>query len=540
MLKDTISNINKGKPASNSEFYSESDEHKNVILRLEIENLRLINDSLKEKVIELSQKLKVCEEIFRKFDTQYSALFEGKPIAGAIVINKEYFDALVKFKEECNKIECEKMYNDTELSLALVKKEKEVEELNERVKELREMLKRQEDTYKALIEGNENVVRDMHNHFNTYNEVASKELMQLKQVLDDKKLTVDSKVDELRQTILNLEAQKEILEGKIKELKAELNEANMRLENSEVMYNSLQEKYENLKNEEQYINTDEKEDLKNKEKENINEENAILLKEIESLKNDVKIKIEENLILEDKLKIQIEITNDLKSELNKQNTEFTKNEANLRDKIDNLEISLKYISDSNIDKSGIENPSIDQSNDRLMLEKARMELIQLKSTNDNLLTENSRLQEDLAREKSNSEKFKDDSQKFQEELLQFEDSKKENIELLEELTKLYNENVESMNSGTETSKELMISQIDLREAKLKLKSAMEKLPVLDLKDLVNLSMKKLCELVKRAKVIYASHRTVIESLKKENDFLKKELELGGIENMLARKKKKLG
>eukprot|EP00826_Nyctotherus_ovalis_P046469 TRINITY_DN5255_c0_g1_i2.p3 TRINITY_DN5255_c0_g1~~TRINITY_DN5255_c0_g1_i2.p3 ORF type:complete len:220 (-),score=94.03 TRINITY_DN5255_c0_g1_i2:36-695(-) len=199
-----MSSASKKKGSLKKDSEEGNDDCKSVVLRLEVQNLKVINSSLKEKIVELNQKVRVCEEIFGKFNAQYSALFEGRPVDGSVVVKKDLLDGLSRTAEEYRNAQGTQVHMDVELHLKLEEKEREIAEAKERIKELEEVLERQSAVYETLMKGNELVVDDIHKQFEAYNEIASKESIQLKQLLEEKNMTVDARTHELNQIIENL------------------------------------------------------------------------------------------------------------------------------------------------------------------------------------------------------------------------------------------------------------------------------------------------------------------------------------------------
>ena len=524
MLEEIMSSIGKDKHKQN---YNEDDD-RNVMLRLDVQNLELINSSLKEKVIELSQKVKASEDIFKKFNLQYTALFEGKPIAGSVVVNKDLLDELNKIAEEYKSRQREEIHADAKLHLKLEEREKELTEAKERIKELKGVLERQSETYEALMKGNESVMASIHKQFEAYNEIASTESLQLRQLLEEKKATIDARTDELRLTIETLDAKNKELLQNIDQLKAKSSDLELQLENKILQIENLSKKYENLKA-----------DISNNELKENRKEQVMDRESINELQAELTKKTEENKTLQEQLKVQDEISNNQKLQLEAQNENFKKREVELMKQVNNLQESLKELISSDIYKQSASDITMAQSENRLKIEQQRNELLMLKTNYEKLLRENTETRQELVKRQLNFEHYKEDSKKYNEVLEQLEKVKKDNVELLEELEKVHDENIRLRNADAISSKELIKTKLSLGEAEFRLKILIEKVPTEEVKDTINPVLRKLLNLVKKAKDIITERNKFTEHLKKDNEILQGELRSKRTEGLLVRKRKKL-
>lgn len=521
----------KGSPQKDSE--EGSGDCKNVVLRLEVQNLKVINSSLKEKIVELNQRARMCEEIFAKFNSQYAALFEGRPVDDSVVVRKDLLDDLRRMAEEYRSMQGTQVRVDAELHLKLEEREREVAEAKERVKELEEVLERQSAAYEALVKGNEMVVGDIHRQFEAYNEIASKESLQLKQLLEEKNMTVDARTQELMQTIEKLKSENKKLLGDMEQMKTEAGELKLQLENKAMQLENLTEQHDALKRDKEGPSAAEK-----------REESADpktvqdLSGRIHQLQADLAKLTEENKTLQEQVKAHSEIAGKQRANLEAQAKCFKEREADLTKQVNDLQGSLKELTSAGVEKSGIGDSSMLQTEERLKIEQLRSERFALKADNESLLKENVDMKKELAELKLNLEKCKEDALKFRATFEQLEKSKKDSVELLEQLEKLHGENIELRNSSALSSKELTVTRFSLEEAEFRLKAVTERPGSEEAKDGVNVTLKKLTDLVRKAKTMIASRNAFIDILKKDNESLRGELESKKAEGLIAKKRKK--
>eukprot|EP01022_Parablepharisma_sp_SALTPOND_P013007 TRINITY_DN1702_c0_g2_i1.p3 TRINITY_DN1702_c0_g2~~TRINITY_DN1702_c0_g2_i1.p3 ORF type:complete len:655 (+),score=111.20 TRINITY_DN1702_c0_g2_i1:17608-19572(+) len=507
---------------------AKSENEEIIIWRLRSENLKIVNDSLKEKVVELTEKVKVCEGIFEKFDLQFSALFEGKPIAGSLVIDQKKLEELEQIAEEYKKAETHKLRSNVELHLKLEEKEKQVETLSNQIKDLKEIIEKQEISHSALMKANENVVSDMHKQFEAYHEATVKETEHLKKLLLDTRIQKDIEIANIKSNTEKVSEEHAGLRLKLEEAQNLLNETKSQYESRLKMFEDLKSQYESVVKRNKEIALI-KED--NREQEKV----AELQLKFQNAQSELEIKQEQNMSFQSQLQIHKEMLEKLKSALQTNEKEFKEREQSLLKRIDGLETALKQLSVFEV--TGKEPAT--QGQERIQTEQMRGELLVLRNENKKLNEENYKLNQEITRLNAMLNKQKETITDLEKALKTLEELRKENAELTEQVMKIHGQNSMLRKLENENGKELAVARLKLREMVFQLKTVSEKPVPVEAKDSVNPMMRKLLELMRKAKNVIVARNAAIEFLQRENDYLRGELEAKGTEEMVVHKKKKI-
>jgi len=502
-----------------------NDDSDKISQQIIIENLKQINNQLNVKISELTLKLQGCTEIFEKFDTQFSAIFENSPVLGQNVISAEKLNELSKIAEEFNKKKNTEFLAEIELQTKLNKMTEKVKENNEEISKLKEIIEKQESYYENIIKANQEVINNMQKHFDIYHDATIKETQTIKFGLENLNLQKDIEKSRLIDSEKNLLKEKNSLLLKISELNKKCED--LQKENSEKskIYIDLQKQYDLLKEkyESEVVNFVEKLAKIEQEKDKLYSENQEKLKNLQE-NSELKLKIEE---LSLKLKNTTEISEKYKEMFEKEKNDFNIRENILKKQIEQLKI---------FENSQFNAPNLDAAS-QLLKNEYSLKLSELKqerklliAEKHKLFEENNSLKQSIQVLNSKLENLcKIPTQNIQPEFIQ-------NNEILNYQEKIRNLQKEIQNlrkTDRENSMELSLSQLKIRELLLKIKlhdsgKISEETKISgtpsSAEQTTKSSLKKMLDVIRKAKNLVISRNAQIENLQKENELLKIQLE----------------
>lgn len=373
-----------------------------ITLRIRNENYKIVNESLRTKISELTAKLQECELVFQKLEKNLAITVSVGAGAETVVISSERLKELEKMAEELNKRQGQNISADISAIQHEREQAKEIEENKKEIHKLKEIIAKQQSDYTGIINANEQIIEDFQKNFYVFYENASKEIEQLKKTNEKIQAEKGEQESLSRNEIKKHLEGCDLLKNQLKELSAVLEKLQKELETKNKTIEEQNKEIENIK---KFAEEDKKNSenlLKEKEKElsTVYE----LKQSAQQLQLQIALKDQNIVAMEKQIQLNAETNEKLKHDFESQIKEMKEREDMLQKRIGAFESNLTQYSQldtqlltSSLTPKQLEENTViatlstENKSLEFNLERVRADLLAVRQENGRLQGENNKL-----------------------------------------------------------------------------------------------------------------------------------------------------